>query len=214
MITKYHIEITRLALEKHFSERALNAIIDANIKQDRIYYQIGHDHIHFDGSAFKQGFQYLAEQERSLFQHLQNTNLSLAWNALGRMTHSWQDYFSHSNYVRLWAEIHQNQPAERITIDDSEILNHPGLASGKGYIPIELLIKVPGIKALIKPLIPQDSHAYMNLDSPSSGQFFPYAYWAALKATRAASERIFQQINLIDNSGKMIRLFKDNKSGK
>jgi hypothetical protein len=214
MKTNYHIEITRFAFENQFSERALNTIIDANIKQDRIFYQIGHDHIHFDGSAFECGFQYIAEQEGLLFQHLQTKNNTPAWEALGRITHSWQDFFSHSNYVQLWAEIHQNQSAEEIKIDDLEILNHPGLASGKSYVHIELLIMLPGLKALIKPLIPRDSHAYMNLDSPSSGHFFNYAYWAALKATRAACERIFQQINQIDNSGKMIRQFKDKKSGK
>ena len=209
MKTKYHIEITQLALENQFSERALNTIIQANIKQDRIFYQIGHDHIHFDGSAFESGFQYITEQQALLLQSLQTENFPPAWEALGRMTHSWQDFFSHTNYVQLWAEIHQNQSAEDINTVDHEILNHSKLASGKSYVFIELLIMLPGMKALIKPLIPQDSHAYMNLDSPSSGHFFNYAYWAAFKATRAACEKIFQQINLIDESGTMIRQFKN-----
>lgn len=209
MKSNYHNEITRLALENQFSEQALKTIIEANIKQDRICYQIGHDHIHFDGSAFESGFLYLDEQEKFLLQQLQNDKSSHAWKALGRITHSWQDFFSHSNYVQLWAENHQDLLAEDIVVDDPDILNHPDLTSGKSYVAIELLIMIPGLKALINPFIPKDSHAYMNLDSPSSGQFFNFAYWAALKATRVAYEKISQKIIHVDHSGKMLDQFKD-----
>ena len=208
MKSNYHNEITRLALEDQFSESVLTSIVQANTKQDRINLQIGHDHIHFDGSAFKSGFQYIAEQEQCLLNQIQIENFHHAWEALGRITHSWQDFFSHSNYVQLWVEKHQNKTAEAIGVNDPDILHHPSLSSGKSYIPIELLILVPGVKTLIKPIIPKDSHAYMNLDSPASGQFFYFAYWAALKATKAACERIFQLIDHVDPNGKLVKQFK------
>lgn len=209
MKTKYHIEITRNALQKHFSERALETVIQANIKQDRIAFQFGHDYIHFDGSAFESGFQFIAEQEKHAIEHLEHSEFDQARMALGRILHSWQDFFSHSNYVSLWLQQHQNHPSEEITIDDPKIFHHPDLESGKNYGVIEFFAMLPLLSTWIKPLMPADSHAKMNLDDPSASPDFEYAYWAAYKASVAAFDKLVQQVVKLPDSEYIISHLKD-----
>jgi len=209
MQTKYHIEITRRALEDHFSDKALKQIISANIRQDRIAYMLGHDHIHFDGSAFEEGFQYISSQEDLILKHIKLADFDHAREAFGRIIHSWQDFYSHSNYISLWLSKHQNSPPEAIDINDPMILNHPKFESGKNYGVIEFIAMIPGISRLIKPLMPPDSHAEMNLDAPSSGTDFAYAYWAALKQTCAVYDDIIQQLIGRNFNQNTINQFKD-----
>jgi hypothetical protein len=209
MNTKYHIEITRTALESHFSNKALERIIRANIRQDRVAYMLGHDHIHFDGSSFNAGFRYIADQEKLLFEHLALKKYHQAQEAFGRITHSWQDLYSHSNYVQLWRQKHAHQPPEAIIPNDAEIINHPNFASGKNYGLIEFLAMVPVLTSLIIPRMPSDSHAKMNLDSPASGPNFYFAYWAAYKSTQTAYENLIEKLSKIDSSQKNTILFKE-----
>ncbi len=42
---------------------------------------------------------------------------------------------------------------------------------------------------IVIPLLPRDSHAWMNLDSPARGPGFAYAFAAAVKRTRYEYER-------------------------
>lgn len=194
MKTQYHIKITKEAVCKYFSNKALREIIIANICQDRIQYQLNHDHIHFDGNAFDTGFEYIAQQEALLQDFIQLNNYSKARKAFGRMTHSWQDFYSHSNYVRLWLEMFGPVTANEIEHNNSEILNHPDLSSGKNYGLIEIAAMIPGISKYIKPFFPPDSHAQINLDSPESGPEFVFAYWAAKKCTEDLLNQTFNRI--------------------
>ena len=52
-----------LALDDKFSSRALNKIIKANLNQDRLRGQIGHDEYHFDNNAFGKSYAYIEEQQ-------------------------------------------------------------------------------------------------------------------------------------------------------
>ena len=209
MQTKYHIEITRRALESHFSDKALKQIINANIRQDRISNMLGHDHIHFDGSAFEVGFQYISTQQALIYKNIELSDFDHARKAFGRIIHSWQDFYSHSNYIPLWLSEHKNCLPESIVINDPIILNHPIFGSGKNYGLIEFIALVPGLSRLIKPLMPPDSHAKMNLDSPSSGTHFAYAYWAALKQTCAVYDDIIQHLISRNFNQNIISHFKD-----
>lgn len=214
MKTEYHIEITHLALEKYFSSSALNVIVAGNLKQDKLRNQIGHDYIHFDGSAFEPGFNYIAEQEQLILQYLQSADALPAWNAFGKIIHSWQDFFSHSNYVQLWSQKHPHRAPQDIEINDTEILQHPELASGKNYGPIELIATLPGLNVLLMPLMPRDSHAHMNLDAPSAGPFFEFTYWAAMMATENAYTKTSELIKQVDHGGGLIKVFKGQVSHK
>ena len=211
MKTKYHIDLTKKALSEHFSSEALNTIITANIHQDRIKYQFGHDYIHFDGNAFSEGFEYINSQKLIIIESVSAEDYQAALRALGRMTHSWQDFYSHSNYVKLWCEKEKKSNPEDINFNDKEILTRSALKSGKNYGIIEFLAFIPMISNLVFPLMPEDSHARMNLDSPSSGKFFSFAYCAALKRTRHVYKQILLLLNRNDIATNKIRSF-HNKS--
>ncbi len=207
MKKKYHIDITKTSLSEHFSEYALKEIVKGNLEQDRLINQFGHDYIHFDGSAFKSGFRYLRRQKQDVIDEIRKNNFSSARYALGRVTHSWQDFYSHSNYVRLWIDKMGNLPPEEITIEDLDIIDHTNLKSGKNYGLIEFLTLLPVISKWIKPHMPADSHAKLNLDGPESGDLFIYAYTAALKQTVKVFNNLMAKIKRLGISQEKISSF-------
>ena len=209
MKTKFHIEITKQALGEYFSTSALQTIIKANIYQDRIKYQFGHDHFHFEGSAFNEAFAYIALQEKTIVETVEKDDYKAARKALGRLTHTWQDFYSHSNYVHLWRKKEDQALPEEIHHDDADILHHPDLMSGKNYGIMEYFALIPLISKLITPFMPPDSHAQMNLDGPESGPAFDFAYWAALKRTKAIIINLKFQLMKKDITQQKISAFFD-----
>jgi hypothetical protein len=97
-----HRLITREALRGQFGERALDAIISANVYQDRPAGQVGHDEFHFDNNAFAKGTAYLEKNRTEIRAALEKGDTLSAWNAFGRLTHAAQDFYAHSNYVTIW----------------------------------------------------------------------------------------------------------------
>jgi hypothetical protein len=192
MLPKYHIEITREALGEHFSAAALQKIIAANLHQDRLAAQYGHDEFHVDNNSFEKSYAYIEEQRALAISALYNNDVVSAWSAFGRLTHTAQDFYAHSNYIDLWIS-HQtgeaNPAPAAVDPVDPALLNSPALHSGKLYYPLELLSFVKFLRPLVMPLIPRDSHAWMNLDSPARGGKFFFAYHAALKRTRIEFEK-------------------------
>lgn len=207
MKTKYHVEITQSVLKNYFSQEILEKIIRANIQQDRVKNQFGHDYIHFDGSAFSEGFTYIEDQKAILLKSVEDSDFQTAWAALGRILHSWQDFYSHSNYVQLWHQTTENPSPEEIDHNDPEIFNSPKLISGKNYGIIEFFAMVPGLSRLIKPLMPADSHAKMNLDSPKSGPYFEFAFIAAQKRTKQEINVILHQLFTLDIKREAIHVY-------
>ena len=102
MFTHFHIEMTRLALEDKFSSRALEKIITANVYQDRVRGQIGHDEYHFDNNAFEKSYAYLEAQRALTISALMANDVFSAWSAFGRLTHTAQDFYAHSDYIPRW----------------------------------------------------------------------------------------------------------------
>lgn len=194
MKSKYHAEITRNALSNYFSKEALKTIITANICQDRIRNQIGRDYIHFDSNAFEAGFRYIDNQNKIVVASIDSREYSQARKAFGRLCHSWQDFYSHSNYVKLWLSNAEPSPPNDIPFDDDRIMNHPDLRSGINYGLMDLLAILPGLGKFITPMMPEDSHAKMNLDSPKSGAHFTYAFYAALKRTDACYRKLILEL--------------------
>jgi hypothetical protein len=191
MLKPYHIEMTRLAIGEHFSSNAFEKIIAANLYQDRLLGQIGHDEYHFDGSAFEKSYQYVEEQRTLTVSSLRAGDTASAWSAFGRLTHAVQDFYSHSNYVDLWL----SGQLQKITSPPSEIepvapdlLKHPALNSGRVYLPLEAFYHFHILRPLLLRLLPRDSHAHMNLDSPAQGSNFEYAFQAAVKRTKIEFE--------------------------
>jgi hypothetical protein len=193
MLKPVHVQITRLALNSRFSERALGVIVGANVGVDSLPNLIGHVEYHFDDNAFEQSRAYMEGQRELILPALEAGDARAAWQAFGRLTHTAQDFYAHSNYVDLWLACQANgmEPAanEIDPLDDS-LVENPSLRSGKMYFPLGLLSFVPGLKKLIIPRMPRDSHAWMHLDSADRGPMFQYAFHAAVKRTRHEFESI------------------------
>jgi hypothetical protein len=187
-----HREMTTTALGEYFSAPALEQVIAANLGQDALPYQIGHDHFHYDNNAFTAGDAYVAEQHQQVSDYLAAHNAPAARAALGRLTHTVQDFYAHSNYVRLWLDLPQTAGAAPETIDPlhPQLLTDPRLHSGKLYLPLEILYFIPPLQNWALQRLPRDSHAWMNLDSPERGDLFPLARAAAVERTRREFDTI------------------------
>src|SRR5215207_2452560 len=79
MLRPLHIEIMHLALDDKFGPRALDKIIEANLKQDRPLGQIGHDEYHFDNNAFEKSYAYIEEQRALTVSLLMSNDIPSAW---------------------------------------------------------------------------------------------------------------------------------------
>ncbi|GAB4463011.1 MAG: hypothetical protein Kow0070_22820 [Anaerolineales bacterium] len=210
MLTQYHIEIMLASLGNRFSPRAMSVITHANINQDRLAGQIGHDEFHFDNNAFDKTYAYIEEQRALVISSLKAGGALPAWQAFGRFLHSAQDFYAHSNYITLWVDRFAGQtlpPPPEVDPMDPSLLNSPNLRSGKVYYPFELLYFFRRTRALSLRILPKDSHAWMNLDSPAQGFKFDYAMHAAIKRTVIEFERTTEGL-----SEEMCRLFLDNKN--
>jgi len=211
MLKPYHIEMTRLAVGEQFSSNAFEKIVSANLYQDRLLGQIGHDEYHFDGSAFEKSYQYVEEQRTLTISSLRTGGTASAWSAFGRLTHAVQDFYAHSNYVDLWISRQPQKTASPPSDIDPvapDLLNNSALSSGRVYLPLEAFYHFHVLRPLVLRLLPRDSHAHMNLDSPAQGPNFEYAFHAAVKRTKIEFEKTIE--NLPNN---LLVLFVDKLAG-
>ena len=192
MLQKYHVKILQQALKDIFSPGALAKIIEANVYQDRVAAQFGHDEYHFDNNAFEKSYTYIEQQRALVISSLQANDVYSAWSGFGGLTHTAQDYYAHTNYVDLWLARQMNgicpHPSE-IDPADPEVIASPALHSGQLYYPLELFSFIKILKPIVLPLLPHDSHARMNLDSPEQGFKFDYVMSAAVKRTLIEFEK-------------------------
>ncbi len=186
MLIPIHEEMTREALGSCFSPRALEVIIAANRKQDALPGQIGHDEFHFDNNAIEKGFRYINEQRGFVIATLLSPGILSAWIAFGRLTHTAQDFYSHTNYIALWCDQFNGTAPTPPEVDpvQKSLLRSPSLRSGKIYLPLDALYFVPFMRNVALKFLPADSHGKMNLDSPAQGPRFEYARAAAVKRTQ------------------------------
>lgn len=168
------------ALGSHFDSTALQNIIAANLAQDAVRYQFGHDHYHYDNNSFAAGDAYVNELRGVVFASLDHGDGCQAQDNFGRLTHTVQDLYAHSNYVSLWRQLNPGAPASEIDPLVAGILSDPRLRSGRLYYPLEILSFFSFSKPFVLPLLPRDSHAWMNLDDPSR-QNFDFAFEVAVK---------------------------------
>lgn len=209
MRTKYHREITSKALAPNFSHRALSVIVRANIWQDSMRGQIGHDEFHFDNNAIEQGNMYIQRQRELIIANLEEHSAIKAWRAMGRLTHTAQDFYAHSNYIALWIiGLNNKEPnLKHLSFIDDSIINNPGFCSAKTYFPLDYFALLPKVGTLFKNMLPKDSHAWMNLDSPESGYLFRWACHAAVKRTHYEYTEIIRMVQKNDSA--LLPIFSD-----
>jgi len=198
MLTQYHIEIMLNSLGDRFGPRPMSEIIMANINQDSLIGQFGHDEFHFDNNAFEKTYAYMDEQRALTISSLQRNDTSSAWSAFGRFLHTAQDFYAHSNYITLWLSSFDGRtppPPPEIGPIEPTLINSPDLRSGKVYYPFELLYFIRPLRPHVLPFIPRDSHAWMNLDSPEQGFKFDYAMQASIKRTQIELEKMASDLS-------------------
>ena len=187
MLTQYHLSITRDAIGEHFSPRAMEVILASNIHQDSLAGQFNHPEYHYDDSAFREGDQYIISMREGILDSLRKQNsVEDAWDFFGKLSHVSQDYYAHSNYIRLWSEMKSNATPADFPQDDillPEIMAHEQLTSGRFYSPWEMITFIPWIGRRLGFLFPSDSHARLNMDHPDRSNLFPQVYQAAVYRT-------------------------------
>jgi hypothetical protein len=190
MEKQYHIQITTQALNGLVSSRALQVILTANLRQDRLSGQIAHPEYHCD-HPLNDGLIYLEKQRQAIQHALRAGQQFEAWRAFGRLSHAAQDFYAHSNYVLLWAQNNLGiPPGTPIDPLDPQILGQPRLCSGKIYFPGDWLPFIPGLAGLAARMTPADSHTHCNLDSPQRGALFDLALEAATLRTRIELDQL------------------------
>jgi hypothetical protein len=199
--TQYHRAITTQALSPCFSEDALETVIAANLGQDIWRYQFGYSHFHYDNNSFAAGDAYIEDLRRTVMDALQRGEAVLARQSFGRLTHTAQDFYAHSNYITLWRESRFGAAPDEIDPLLDELLTDSRLRSGRIYYPLEVFSFIPRLRPLVLPLLPRDSHAWMNIDDPSCPNF-DYAVAVAIKRTELEFDRLRQAL-----SPEQIRLF-------
>ena len=189
MLKPFHVKILHLALGNIFSPWALETIIEANVYQDRFLGQIGHDEYHFDNNAFDKSYAYMEAQRALAVSSLMANEAPAAWAAFGRLTHTAQDFYAHSNYIEMWLSSQPERvPPQEINPMDADLIASSALRSGKIY-PLELLTFIPFLKPFGMSILPGHAHGWMNLDAPERGPNFPYAFHAAVKRTKIEFEK-------------------------
>jgi hypothetical protein len=190
-----HRAVTEQALRDCFSKRGLVVIVAANLGQDSLRYQIGHAYFHYDENSFSEANRYVNQQHALIVKALDRRNSPVAWQAFGRLTHTVQDFYAHSNYIPLWLSGFHDAPPppEQVEILEPALLASPELRSGRLYYPLEALTFIATLARYIIPLLPHDSHARMNIDGPER-PYFAYAFAAALKRTRHEYDRIVAEL--------------------
>ncbi len=187
MLGKYHVEIVHTALGAHFSPADIEMITAANLGLDVLAGQIGHPEYHFDDSAFAAGEAFIRQQRQAVVDAVRRGDRAAALAAFGRLTHTRQDFYAHSNWVRRWVEsqggVEHCQPdATPLCLDPVAV---PGLISGRSSIFLYIVHHLPLLGPLFKRLyMPPQSHEAMNLDHPGRGPLFAFALAAAIAHTR------------------------------
>ncbi|MCX6067475.1 MAG: hypothetical protein NT121_17255 [Chloroflexi bacterium] len=206
MKTIHHREITAQALNPYFAADALETVIVANLGQDAMRYQFGYDHFHYDASAFAAGDAYIDEMRRSALDALQRGDALPARASFGRLTHTAQDLYAHSNYIALWRELHPEAEPGETDPQLAVLLKDSRLHSGRLYYPLEALSFIPALKSYVIPLLPRDSHAWMNIDDPSRPNY-DFAYAAAVKRTSLEYRLIAEKLTAQQSAQFTGRLF-------
>lgn len=201
MQAKYHIEITRAAVGRRFPDHDLQRIVRANLSQDRLPNLLWRPELHFDGDALELAQAYIGEERAAAARLAILGDRAGALDAFGRLSHTRQDFYAHSNWVALWVEEQGGpdhaDPAQVLICTDP--LATPGLYAGKASVLHFLAGRVPVYgRWHRRRLTPPDDHEAMNLDHPGRGPLFSFAVAAAVKHTAVELDAL---LALIESAG-------------
>jgi hypothetical protein len=199
MLSQYHIEITKRSLGPYFTPATLQEIVGANIGQDSLLSLFGVEpHRHVCDCTLTQSLAYVEDEHARIAELSQTPGGEREQRAaFGRLLHTVQDFYAHTNYIALW--LAETGGAERIdtaTINglDPQILAHPALRIAQWVAWRDPFYYLPVVGNVMRRFwLPEASHEAIHLDSPDRGSLFPLAlavacqhtlveYWRAVKA--------------------------------
>jgi hypothetical protein len=191
---KYHTGMLTSTLAAHFSPAALREVIAGNLRQDYPP-NLFKSSVHFDNCDFSGGLAYIEAQHALI---AKEDDPHLMRRAFGRLTHTAQDFYAHTNYVDLWLNrhggLHHTRPGDINGLDD-DLHHSPQLRSGWFFWWRDIIYYLPLLRDFAKKYVVfADSHEAMNLDSPRSGPKFWYAIGAAKQRTVAEYRRVLQTL--------------------
>jgi hypothetical protein len=198
MLSQHHRDITRLAIGSKISVPALKVILRANLAQDNPWHQFGQDHFHFDNNRITESNAYIEEQRELVVSSIERGESYTAWRSFGRLIHTAQDFYSHSDYVPRWlSRFNGATPPAPREIDpvSAAVLADPGLHTGRIYHPLDALAFIPFLRKLVLPHLPADSHAHMNHDGPHVSPQWDYVFHASVKRTILEFEKTISRLS-------------------
>jgi hypothetical protein len=179
-----HSQLTTEAARGVLSESQLRIVITYNLAQDLRQWE---SEVHFDNCAFAEGAQHIRD-EWAKIERLSDRLSDEGLTAFGRLLHTAQDFYAHSN----WIELHLDQ--DIIPLWDFQVETLPaGIVSGTWLIGFP---KKCGSGA--------PSHDELNKDNPNSPEgkkivqsgphqgktYFTLAFDAALQESRRQFARL------------------------
>lgn len=200
MNSYFHTLISIDALADNFSVKALNEIIKANVNQDSIIGQLFHQEYHYDNNKITQADRYIEKQKHICLKAIERSSIISARKAFGKLIHTSQDFYAHSNYARLYSMLSPNNDLLDPSLDciNKDILNNKNLRSHKVYFPLDYLSIFPYFAKHLNKYAPVDSHLRMNLDTPLSGELFILVYRLAVSRTRAELNSVKSAISNVN----------------
>jgi hypothetical protein len=205
MQAQYHINMTQAALGRHFTAEALAEIVAANVGQDSLWSVLGAEpHRHFCDPVLARSLAYIEEEHLLIGELAQRGEAEVQQRAaFGRLLHTVQDFYAHSNYVDLWlaGEVFQ----EPTGLPPSGI-SHPQLRIGDWVWWRDMVFYVPVIGPLVRHYwAPANSHETMNLDSPARGPRFGWAVALARQRTKQEYGRVARTIRALGGRAALAR---------
>lgn len=181
----YHRSITRTAIGEYFDPAGLETIIRGNISQDYPWNVIA-IHRHVDDSLFAKAESYILHEREQAVRAMNRGYRRQALATFGRLLHTRQDFYAHSNWAALWVARQGGPESCRPEAIDicAAPLDEPELVSGKAAFHWFFACHLPLIGPWFQKFAPADTHEAMNLDHPGRGPLFPFAVAAATKHTR------------------------------
>lgn len=181
-----HRELTQVGAEQSggFEAWHIQLMIDANIREDADEVTSA---IHFDNCTFAEGAKKIRRDWNRIWQQTNRLSIDAAVS-LGRILHTVQDFYAHSN----WIELHLNHSP--IPLWDFNIANLPaGIVSGTWAAgkPQNCKHGAPSHDQIAKDKPTQPTARKIVKSGPNKGKtYFELVYDAALRATKTEMNRL------------------------
>lgn len=206
MNEQYHRQVTAEALGDLLSHEELEIVIKANVGQDNVWNWLTTPERHYDGRFFAQAEAYIDKERARAVDAFRGGDRVAALQTMGRLLHTRQDFYSHSNWMQLCAAQGSTKDTARNTVntagwnaaDPAICLDTQAdrqIYAARAPFLIHALYLIPILGPLIKRIyLPADFHEAMHLDDPSRGPLFAPSLVAARKHTRVEWEGVMSTL--------------------